>query len=157
MTATAGAAPLELRKHAHDDVPVNDGEKIQRARQALRLTQQQLADAAGVHKKSITNWETGQHVPRNRIPVLEEILGITFGQDGPMNAGGLSDVSDADLLGEVARRLARSRRYPSLDDADRVEPARRVTVAPPVLDPAREGELWAARRAAPAEDDDTGA
>lgn len=52
---------------------------IRRARERRRMTQQQLADAAGVSLRTVSNWELGHHVPRNRTGVLEDILGISLG------------------------------------------------------------------------------
>jgi DNA-binding transcriptional regulator YiaG len=41
-----------------------EGDEIARRRTALGLTQQQLADAVGVHRITVTRWEAGRVIPR---------------------------------------------------------------------------------------------
>ena len=52
------------------------GQKIKRARERKRWTQQQLADAVEVTRGVIGTWENDHRVPKNRIGALEEVLGI---------------------------------------------------------------------------------
>jgi len=59
------------------------GSKIRRARERLHWTQQKLADALGVDRKTVDNWENDRTYPRNRIGALEEVLGVTFAEDEP--------------------------------------------------------------------------
>jgi len=54
------------------------GTRIKRARERLRWTQQQLADAIGVDRKSIDNWENDRTYPRSSIGALEELLGVSL-------------------------------------------------------------------------------
>ena len=54
------------------------GVRIRRARERLHLTQQQLADLVGVSLRSVSNWEGGHHVPKNRLGALEDVLGQNF-------------------------------------------------------------------------------
>jgi transcriptional regulator with XRE-family HTH domain len=58
------------------------GSKISRARERLRWTQQQLADALDVDRKTVDNWENDRTYPRNRIGALEEVLGISLTDEG---------------------------------------------------------------------------
>jgi HTH-type transcriptional regulator/antitoxin MqsA len=41
-----------------------EAHEIARRRTALGLTQQQLADAVGVHRITVTRWEAGRAIPR---------------------------------------------------------------------------------------------
>lgn len=120
-------------------------ETIQRARQQARMTQQELAEAVGVSLRTITSWERGSTLPLNRIPVLEQILGVTL-TEPPSVAGTLQGVSDRELLEEVARRMAAARSaVPSP-----------VTPLPGVIDERQRGESWAARRRNPPKTDNHG-
>lgn len=53
----------------------NLGARIRRARQVKRWSQQQLADAIQVDRKTIDNWENGRTYPRSSIGALEVVLG----------------------------------------------------------------------------------
>lgn len=61
------------------------GTRIKRAREAMRWTQQQLADAIGVDRKTVDNWENGRTQPRSSIGALEQALAVdlTGAGDGP--------------------------------------------------------------------------
>lgn len=79
------------------------GDEIRTARERAGWTQAHLGDLVGVSMRSIGNYERGDTIPRNRMPVLEEVLApyIRSGQ-GPSLVG----ASDAQLLAEIARRFA---------------------------------------------------
>ena len=49
--------------------------EIVRRRTALGLTQQQLADAVGVHRVTLVRWEAGRAVP---LPLAARLLESTF-------------------------------------------------------------------------------
>jgi len=51
------------------------GRRIRRARERARLTQRQLADAVGVDRKTVGNWESGTSHPRSSLGRLETVLG----------------------------------------------------------------------------------
>lgn len=51
------------------------GRRIRRARERARLTQRQLADAVGVDRKTVGNWESGASHPRSSLGRLETVLG----------------------------------------------------------------------------------
>ena len=53
------------------------GTIIRRARLSKRLTQKQLAKAAGVSVRTVNDWENDRTYPRNPIAV-EELLGISL-------------------------------------------------------------------------------
>jgi len=55
-------------------------DEIKTGRERMRLTQQQLADAVGVSLRTVSSWERGQSVPRNRAAVLADVLEIDRGR-----------------------------------------------------------------------------
>jgi DNA-binding transcriptional regulator YiaG len=55
-------------------------EEIKTGRERMRMTQQQLADAVGVSLRTVSSWERGQSVPRNRAAVLADVLEIDRGR-----------------------------------------------------------------------------
>jgi transcriptional regulator with XRE-family HTH domain len=57
------------------------GTRIKRARERKRWTQQQLAKAIGVDRKSVDNWENDRTQPRSSLGALEEVLGPLTGED----------------------------------------------------------------------------
>jgi DNA-binding transcriptional regulator YiaG len=81
--------------------------EIRRRREAAGFTSQtQLADALGVSRRAVTNWETGKAEPRgSHLRGLERLLG-----DAPAPEVTLSDASDVELIAEFARRLSRTTR-----------------------------------------------
>lgn len=81
--------------------------EIKRRREAAGFTSQtQLADALGVSRRAVTNWETGKADPRGtHLRALERILG-----DAPAPEVTLSEATDVELIAEFARRLSRTTR-----------------------------------------------
>jgi hypothetical protein len=79
------------------------GDELRRQRGRLRLTQRELADRIGVGLRTVTTWEALGSRP---LPgTAEGRLTAVF---GPPDAGpprALSEVSDLELLAELARRL----------------------------------------------------
>lgn len=55
------------------------GKRIATARKLKGWTQEQLADALGMTKGSVRNWETGGIEPRDALPRLEVVLGVDLG------------------------------------------------------------------------------
>lgn len=88
------------------------GTSIKRARERKRWTQRQLADALGVDRKTIDNWENGRTSPRSSIGALEAVLGISLAGEPPALAGiepadewEAQVLSDPDLPGRIKRQL----------------------------------------------------
>jgi len=54
------------------------GEKVRAARRAVGMTQEELAEAAGLSKRTIINYETGTRYPRDRsiYQTLAQILEV---------------------------------------------------------------------------------
>lgn len=88
------------------------GEQIRRAREAQRLTQQQLAAELGVGLRTIGRWERDEAVPRSAIGALIRVLRLDEpsepdrADDNPP----LRDASHAELLAELARRIEHTER-----------------------------------------------
>ena len=54
-----------------DSDPISFGAQLKAYRKRRRLTQQQLAEAIGVHRSAIIRWEQGDFLPASRALVLE--------------------------------------------------------------------------------------
>lgn len=81
-------------------------DRIRRAREASGLTQAQLAERIGVDTKTVRNWEAGR-APRRSLGAIETVLGVSL-DDGPLTSDiALETATDAQLLANVADRLAR--------------------------------------------------
>jgi len=76
-------------------------EEIRSRRRAKDWSQDDLAQALGVHKRSVTNWESGASKPQaGNIDALEHALG-----DAPVPEVTLSGASNLQFVSELARRL----------------------------------------------------
>lgn len=51
-----------------------DPNKVKALREHLGLTQQQLSETLGVRQQTISDWETGQYVPRGASVTLLNIV-----------------------------------------------------------------------------------
>lgn len=97
------------------DAPPPIGSKIKRARERLRMSQQQLADALGVTQKTIDNWEHDRSYPRSAIGALEDVLGVRLSDEPepePEPEGDQLDQLEAqlrDILSKLERRRERRR------------------------------------------------
>lgn len=49
---------------------------IRTGRERKMMTQQELADEVGVSLRTVSSWERGESVPRNRAAVIAEVLGL---------------------------------------------------------------------------------
>lgn len=58
------------------------GTTIKKRRQVLGMTQQDLADALGVSKSTVANWESGKHFPLRYLGKVEAVLGISLSPAG---------------------------------------------------------------------------
>jgi transcriptional regulator with XRE-family HTH domain len=86
------------------------GTRIAKRRHQRGMTQEDLADALGVSKSTVANWETGKHLPIRHLGAIEQVLEIQL--DGPESSPSASreDLRDQlrrlqDLAAEVADRL----------------------------------------------------
>jgi len=84
------------------------GQAIARERQRRQLSQADLGEAIGVHKKTISKWENGEHSPTRHLQALKDLLGIGLA-DQPPTADpptDLSRMSYSDLLNLQLRIIA---------------------------------------------------
>ncbi|HEY1705931.1 MAG TPA: helix-turn-helix transcriptional regulator [Trebonia sp.] len=89
------------------------GTRIKRARERKRWSQQRLADALGVDRKTVDNWENGRTKPRSSVGALEEVLGVSLAEGtGP----------EADIMPPGLREHVREI-FPDRERAERVEAA----------------------------------
>jgi transcriptional regulator with XRE-family HTH domain len=80
------------------------GDELRWQRGRLRLTQRQLADRAGVGLRTVTSWEARGSGPLPASAEARLTAIVRTADDSPPRA--LSDVSDLDLIAELARRLS---------------------------------------------------
>jgi transcriptional regulator with XRE-family HTH domain len=57
------------------------GVRIAKRRQALRMTQEDLAAELGVSKASVANWESGKHFPKRKLGLIEAVLGVSLDEE----------------------------------------------------------------------------
>jgi transcriptional regulator with XRE-family HTH domain len=62
--------------------PPSLGARIRRARERARLSQEELAALVGASSRAVGDWENNRRKPRNRLGVLEEVLGVRL-DDAP--------------------------------------------------------------------------
>lgn len=91
------------------------GEAIKDARRLAGLTQEQLAERIGVHRKTVSRLETGSISPTPYAVRLEQVLGIplTNRQPVPPRPADVSQMSNHELTAELMRIAAElARRLP---------------------------------------------
>jgi transcriptional regulator with XRE-family HTH domain len=71
------------------------GTRIKRARERMRWSQQRLADALKVDRKTIDNWENGRTRPRSSVGAIEAVLGVRLDADPP----------ESEALAEIKREF----------------------------------------------------
>ena len=54
------------------------GTRIAKRRHVLGLTQEQLGDAVGVARDTISMWERDKQYPHRHLGKLEDVLGVSF-------------------------------------------------------------------------------
>lgn len=84
------------------------GDQLFAARTQAGMTQQELADAVGATQRSVGNWERAERVPKGAEQKVRTAL-AAYLNEGASQGAGLSEVSDALLLAEIARRFDRGR------------------------------------------------
>lgn len=84
-------------------IGMTTGDELRRQRGGLRLTQRELARRVGVGLRTITSWEAlgSRALPRT----AEGRLAVIFGPSDSSRTRSLADVSDLELIAELARRL----------------------------------------------------
>lgn len=60
------------------------GRRIRLRRQALGLTQEELAERVGVDPSSVISWEKQRHKPARWQGKIEAVLGISLSPDAPV-------------------------------------------------------------------------
>lgn len=93
---------------ARDDRP-RIGRQLRRAMERARLDQNQIASALGVSRGAVNAWLNDRAYPMNSLGALEELLGVTFdddGEDAPQEV-------TTDVLKDLVKQLS--------DRVDRVE------------------------------------
>ncbi len=90
------------------------GQRIMRRRQALDMTQEELAQRVNVNRSTIGNWESGKHFPKRYLGKLEAVLGIAL---DPPDDQPLSPEVQAVLDGLTPGQRARVMEQPRAADA----------------------------------------
>jgi transcriptional regulator with XRE-family HTH domain len=98
-----------------DSHAVLSGQDLREAREARRLSQEQLAARLGIAARTVRRWENDETpIPRRMITHLKRELGLL-----PAEEPTLSEASNAELLAEIARRFEhavhQSRARPRVD------------------------------------------
>lgn len=83
------------------------GDRIRSAREAINLSQEELADRVGVSARTVGNWERGDTDPRKAIGKIERELGIILrgkptGRDLPR----IDQASPTQLIAQLADHIA---------------------------------------------------
>lgn len=77
MVAMLTAAPEKRSKRALNDYSVEVGRRIVHARKELGLTQEELAELAGVSQRSMQAYETGEVVPYRKMREIAQVLEVS--------------------------------------------------------------------------------
>ncbi|GAA0897949.1 helix-turn-helix transcriptional regulator [Pseudonocardia zijingensis] len=85
---------------------VSLGDRIRSAREAAGKSREELADQVGVSVKTIGNWETDRVTPKSKLGALERVLGVQLRGTRGRQGVDLDDASDAQVLSNIAGRLA---------------------------------------------------
>lgn len=115
------ARPHPSRSRAPDPAPGTVGDRIREARVTLGLTQSALADAVGVSRSAVAQWETDRAGQlRDHLGRIASVLEVStefllIGRDGQAQTGDelallrlyrAASAEDRQLLLRTARRLA---------------------------------------------------
>jgi transcriptional regulator with XRE-family HTH domain len=106
------------------DAPI--GKRIRLRRQALKWTQQQLADKLHVNRATVSAWERGKQLPERNEGAIEAALGISLAENGtpwydsedPVERGIAEDpsLSGPDKRAFVAQLRARRMKHPQAQE-----------------------------------------
>ena len=125
---------------------VSLGDRIRSAREAAGKTREELANQVGVSVKTIGNWETDRVTPKSKLGAVERALGIPLRGNAARVGVDLNDASDAQILANIAGRLAERDERIREQDAE-LQALRAQLNDTPHADPAREMPQQWARRA----------
>lgn len=81
--------------------------RIRLRRQALRLSQQQLADELGVTRATVSRWELGLHAPDKHEGAIEAALGIDLTSDPPEEDPGEQELREMRHVSPSAKEMLR--------------------------------------------------
>jgi transcriptional regulator with XRE-family HTH domain len=98
------------------------GQEIKAARQRAGWSRERFAELVGVHPKTVANWESGRTEPRDsEYRIKSALAAIARPAEEPTERDDLlRSVSSIELVGEIARRLARQgQREEGDSDAER--------------------------------------
>ncbi|MGW1935140.1 helix-turn-helix domain-containing protein, partial [Streptomyces sp. NPDC001919] len=104
-----------------------------RLREALALSEEQVAEAMGVTKATVRSWETGRSTPRGR---KREAYAKLLGTSGPADASAPSPPPDGADEPEQARSGPSSPVRPQVPAKDRPQAPSRDRPQPPAPAPA---------------------
>jgi transcriptional regulator with XRE-family HTH domain len=85
---------------------VSLGQRIRSAREAADLSREELAEMVGVSVKTIGNWERDAVAPKSKLGAVERALGVQLREGNDRQAIYLEDASDAQVIADLASRLA---------------------------------------------------
>jgi transcriptional regulator with XRE-family HTH domain len=107
------------------DVPV--GRRIRLRRQALKWSQQELADKLGVNRATVSAWERGKHLPERTEGAIESVLGISLPGPGEPEAEVYTDpveraIWELDLSREVRLDFIAQLRARRMENSQAKEP-----------------------------------
>ena len=77
MVATVVSAAPRRSKRAISDHAAEVGARIIAARKELGLTQEELAELAGVHQRSMQAYETGEVIPFRKMREITQVLQVS--------------------------------------------------------------------------------
>lgn len=93
------------------------GDRIRRLREERRWSQETLGDLINVTSRTISNWETGKHVPRSSMGALEKVFGEALDGDQPadpvelaIKASGLADFRQTRVLSAYQEQVYEQQR-----------------------------------------------
>ena len=98
------------------------GRRIRLRRQALGMTQEDLAERVGVDPSSVISWEKQRHKPARWQGKIEAVLGISLSPDAPVIDPALQRVIDRmtpEERAHVIEQLTGTRPVPDPDPPDR--------------------------------------
>jgi len=99
-------------KRALNDYSVEVGMRIVQARKELGLTQEELAELAGVSQRSMQAYETGEVIPYRKMREIAAVLEtspawVLHGEDGSVDTDVSSLQREVENLSKLVRAMSR--------------------------------------------------